>query len=92
MCKREEGRIGRYLDNFLHFGGFGSKRGNVKLSFLTGIHSEIGALFHILVHHGPNTGEIVLKLAVYIVFNVSKRMEWDQRPLLGLLLAFWGPC
>ena len=34
------------------------------------IHSEIGTLFHILVHHGPNTGQIVMKFAVYIIYNI----------------------
>ena len=66
---------GRYLDYFLFFWGLGSKRGNVKPSYLIEIHSEIGTLFHILVHHGPNTGEIVMKFAVYIVYNICKRME-----------------
>ena len=61
-----EGARGRYLDYFLHFRGLESKRGNVKPSYLIEIHSEIGTLFHILVHHGPNTGEIVMKFAVYI--------------------------
>ena len=70
-----EGAKGRYLDYFLHFRGLGSKRGNVKPSYLLEIHSEIGTLFHILVHHGPNIGEIVMKFAVYIVYNICKRME-----------------
>ena len=68
---------GRYLDYFLHFWGLGSKRGNVKPSYLIEIHSEIGTLFHILVHHGPNTGEIVMKFAVYI-YNICKRMDGGQ--------------
>ena len=76
------GARGRYLDYFLHFRGLESKRGNVKPSYLIEIHSEIGILFHILVHHGPNTGEIVMKFAVYIVDNICKRMEGGgQRPL-----------
>ena len=81
ICSRMEGANGRYLDYFLHFWGLGSKRGNVKPSYLIEIHSEIGTLFHILVHHGPNTGEIVMKFAVYIVYNICKRMEGGQRPL-----------
>ena len=64
-----------------------SKRGNVKPPYLTEIHSEIGTLFHILVHHGPNTGEIVIKFAVYIVYNICKRLEGGQGPLSRLLLA-----
>ena len=80
----------RYLDYFLHSRGLESKRGNVKPSYLIEIHSEIGILFHILVHHGPNTGEIVMKLAVYIVDNIYKRMEGGQRPLSRLLLALLG--
>ena len=82
---------GRYLDYFLYFGGLGSKRGNVKPSYLIEIHSEIGTLFHILVHHGPNTGEIVMKFAVYTVNIICKRMEGGQRPLSRLLLALLGP-
>ena len=81
------GTRGRYLDYFLHFRGLESKRGNVKPSYLIEIHSEIGILFHILVHHGPNTGEIVMKFAVYIVDDICKRMEGGQRPLSRLLLA-----
>ena len=79
----------RYLDYFLHFRGLESKRGNVKPSYtyLIEIHSEIGILFHILVHHGPNTGEIVMKFAVYIVDDIWKGMEGGQRPLSRLLLA-----
>ena len=91
ICKRMEGASGRYLDYFLHFWGLGSKRGNVKPSYLIEIHSEIGTLFHILVHHGPNTGEIVMKFAVYIVYNICKRMEGGQRPLSRQLLALLGP-
>ena len=89
ICKRMEGGGGRvrYLDYFLHFWGLGSKRGNVKPSYLIEIHCEIGTLFHILVHHGPNTGEIVLKYAVYIAYNICKRMEGGQRPLSRLLPA-----
>ena len=68
-----KGGRGRYLDYFKHFRGLESKRGNVKPSYLIEIHSEIGTFFHILVHHGPNTGEIVMKFAVY--------MEGGQRPL-----------
>ena len=60
---------GRYFD-YLHFWSLESKRGNVKPLYLIEIHSEIGTLFHILVHHGPNTGEIVKKFAVYIVYNI----------------------
>ena len=78
---------GRYFDYFVHFRGLESKRGNVKPSYLIEIHSEIGTLFHILDHHGPNTGEIVMKSAVYIVYNICKRMEGSQRPLSRLLCA-----
>ena len=81
----------RYHDYFLHFCGLGSKRGNVKPLSLIEIHSEIGTLFHSLVHHGPNTGEVVMKFATYIVHNICKRMERDQRPLSRLLLALLGP-
>ena len=63
---------GRYFDYFVHFRGLESKRGNVKPSYLIEIHSEI-TLFHILDHHGPSTGEIVMKFAVYIVYNI---WEW----------------
>ena len=91
ICKRMEGARGRYLDFFLHFWGLGRKRGNVKPSYLIEIHSEIDTLFHILVHHGPNTGQIVMEFAVYIVYNISKRMEGGQRPLSRLLLALLGP-
>ena len=80
-CERMEGAKGRYLDYFLHFWGLGSKRGNVKPSYLIEIDSEIGTLFHILVHQGPNTGEIVMKCAVHIVYDICKRMEGGQRPL-----------
>ena len=77
----------------MHFGGLGSKHGNVKPSFLTEIHSEIGALFHNLVHHGPNTGEIVLKLAVYIVlmfeneWSGTKVRHWDYFLHFGDLVS-----
>ena len=82
-----EGARSRYLDYFLHFRGLESERGNVKPSYLIEIHSEIATLFHILVHHGPNTGQIVMKFAVYIVYNICKRMDGAQRPLSRLLLA-----
>ena len=72
--------------------GLGSKRGNVKPSYLIEFYSEVGTLFHILVHHGPNTGEIILKSVVYIVYNIGKRMEVGQRPLSRLLLAVLEPC
>ena len=85
--KRMEGLRGRYLDYFMHLWTLGSNRGNVKPSYLKEIHSEIGTLFFILVHHGPNTGEIVLKVAVFIVCNIRKRMEGDQMPLSRLLIA-----
>ena len=92
ICKRmEAGARGRYLDYFLHFRGLESKRGNVKPSYLIEIHSEIATLFHILVHHGPNTGQIVMKFAVYIVYNICKRMKGGQKPLSWLLFALWGP-
>ena len=87
ICQRMKGARGRYLDYFLHFKGLESKRGNVKPSYLIEIHSEIGTLFYILVHHGPNTGQIVMKFAVYIVYNICKRMEGGQWPLSRLLLA-----
>ena len=32
-------------------------------------------MFHILAHHGPNKGEIVLQFAVYIVYDICKQME-----------------
>ena len=90
ICKRMEGASGRYHDNFLHFWGLGSKRGNVKPSYLIEIHSEIGTLFHILVHHGPNTGEIVMKFAVCLVYNICKRMEGASGRYLDNFLHFWG--
>ena len=37
------------------------------------VHSKIGTSLHHLVHHGPNAGEIVLKFAVYIVYNICNR-------------------
>ena len=88
--KQMKGVKGRYLD-YLHFWSLESKRGNVKPLYLIEIHSEIGTLFHILVHHGLNTGEIVKKFAVYIVYNICKRMEGGLRPLSRLLLAILGP-
>ena len=84
------GARGRYLDYFLHFWGIGSKRGNVKPSYLIEIHSEIATLFQILVHYGPNTGPIVVKFAAYIVYNICKRIVGGQRPLSWLLLALFG--
>ena len=81
ICKQIEGIQGSLLDYFMQFWGLGSKRGNVKPSYLIEIHSEIGTLFHILVHHGPNTGEIFMQFAVYIVYNICKRMDGCQRPL-----------
>ena len=83
-----EGARGRYLDYLLHFWGLGSKSGNVKPSYLIEKHSEIGTLFHILVHQGPNTGEIVMKCAVHIVYDICQRMEGGQRPLSRLFLAY----
>ena len=88
ICKRLEGARGRYLDYFLHFRGLESKRGNVKPSYLIEIHSEIATLFHILVHHGPNTGQIVMKFAVYIVYNICKRMEGARGRYLDYFLHF----
>ena len=85
-----EGGRGRYHYYFLHFLGLGSKCNNVKPSYLIELPSEIGAFFHILVHHGPNTGKIVLKFASYIVYNICKRMEENQTPLSRLLFALWG--
>ena len=90
FANERRGARGRYLDEFLHFWGLGSKRGNVKALYLIEIHSEIGTLFHILVHHGTNTGEIIMKFAVYIVYNFHKRMERANRPLSRLLLVFSG--
>ena len=84
------GTRGHYLDYFLHFWVLGCKRGNVKPSYLIEIHSEIVTFFHILVHHDPNTGEIVMKCAVYIVYNICKRIVGSQRPLSWLLLALFG--
>ena len=90
ICKQMKGVKGRYLD-YLHFGGLESKRGNVKPLYLIEIHSEIDTLFHILVHHGLNTGEIVMKFAAYIVYDICKRMEGGRKPLSRLLLAILGP-
>ena len=80
----------RYLDYFLHSRGLESKRGNVKPSYLIEIHSEIGILFHILVHHGPNTGEIVMKSAVYIVDNIYKRMEGGPEAVISTASCTFG--
>ena len=91
IFRRMEGGRGRYLDYVLHFWCVESKRGNVKSSYLIEIHSEIGALFHILVNHGPNTGEIDLKSAVYIVYDIGKRIDDGQRPLSRRLLSRLGP-
>ena len=82
-----KGACGRYLDYSLHFWGLGSKRSNVKSSCLIEMQSEIGTSFHILVHHGPNTGEPDLKFAVFIVCNIGKRMDVGQSPLSRLLFA-----
>ena len=60
---------------FMHFLVLGSKRGIVKPSYLVEKHSEIGTLLHILAHYALNTGEIVLKFAVYIVYNICKQMD-----------------
>ena len=90
ICKRMEGGQWPLSRLLLAFWGLGSKRGNVKPSYLIEIHSEIGTLFHILVHHGPNTGEILMKFAVFIFF-MCKRIEGEQRPLSRLLLALLGP-
>ena len=88
ICKRIVGGQRPLSGLLLALFGLGSKRGNVKPSYLMEIHSGIGTLFHILVHHGPITGEIVMKFAVYIVYNICKRMEGGQRPFSRLLLAF----
>ena len=91
ICKRMEGTRGRYLDYFLHIWSLGSKRGNVKPSYLIEIHSEIGTLFHILVHHGRNTGEIVMKFAVYIVYDICKRMEgWGAEAVITTTSCTFG--
>ena len=70
---------------------FGALKANAVISnhrmYLKEIQSEIATLFHILVHHGPNTGQIVMEFAVYIVYIISKRMDRCQRPLSRLLLA-----
>ena len=84
------GARGRYLDYFLHFWVLGSKRVNVKPSYLIEIHREIATLFQILVHYGPNTGPIVVKFAAYIVYNICKRIVGGQRPLSWPLLALFG--
>ena len=63
--------------------------------FVGGVHNGIGTLFHILVHHGPNTGEIVPKFALYIYIyidhNICKRMA-GARELSWLLPALLEPC
>ena len=87
ICKRMEGGQRPLSRLLLALRGLKSKRGNVKPSYLIEIHSEIATLFHILVHHGPNTGQIVMKFAVYMVYNICKRLEGGQRPLSRLLLA-----
>ena len=85
------GARGRYLDYFSHFWGLGSKRGNVKPSYLIEIHSEIGALFHILVHDDPNTGEIDMQFAVYIVYNICKQMEVGLEAVILTTSCVLGP-
>ena len=55
---------------FLQSRSLGSKRGIVKPPFLIEIKITIGTLLHFQVHHGPDTGEIALKLTVYIVCNI----------------------
>ena len=74
----------------MHFRGLESKRGNVKPSYLIEIHSEIGTFFHILVHHGPNTGEIVMKFAVYIVYNICRHMEGGPEAVISTTLCTLG--
>ena len=91
ICKRIVGSQRPLSWLLLALFGLGSKRVNIKPSYLMEIHSEIGTLFHILVHHGPNTGQIVMKFAVYIIYNICKWMEGSQRPLSRLLLALFGP-
>ena len=67
--------------------------------FVGGVHNGIGTLFHILVYHGPNTGEIVPKFALYIYIyiyiyidhNICKRMA-GARELSWLLPALLEPC
>ena len=81
----------RYFHYILHFYGLGNKRGNAKPSYLIEIHSEIGTLLHILVYHGPDTGELVLQFAVYKIYNISKRFKGTQRPLSSILPAICGP-
>ena len=90
ICKRMEGTRCRYLDYFLHFRGLESKRGNVKPSYLIEIHSEIATLFLILIHHGPNTGEIIVKFLVDIVYNICKRMKGVKGRYLDYFMHFWS--
>ena len=74
FAKEWKGSSGRYIDCFMQFRNIVSKRCIAKQSYAIEIHSEIVALFHILVPHDPNTGENVLKYAVYIFDNNCKRM------------------
>ena len=90
ICKRMVGTRCRYLDYFLHFRGLESKRGNVKPSYLIEIHSEIATLFHILIHHGPNTGEIIMKFPVDIVYNICKEWRKSKAVILTTLCIFWS--
>ena len=71
----EWGARGRYRDCFLKFRSIGSKRGNVKPLYLMEIKSTTATFPHFLVHHGLNTSGIALTFAVYIVYNICKRME-----------------
>ena len=80
-----EGASGRYFDCFLQFRSIGSKRGNVKPSCLIEIHCEIGTLLHFLAHRRNDTVWIPLEFAVYIVYNICKRMKVGQRPLSRLV-------
>ena len=70
IYKRMEGRQRPLSRLLLALWGIEGRPGNVKTSYLIEMHSEIGTLFHILVHHGPNTGEIIMKFVVYIVDNM----------------------
>ena len=81
-----EGVGGHYVDYFLHFWSLANKRGKLKPWYFIKIHSEIGALSHIVIQRRPNTGEIVMKFAVYMVHNICQGMDGGQRPLSWLLL------
>ena len=68
----------------------GSKRRNIKPPYLIETHNDIGIFLHFLAHHGPQTGEIALQFAVYIFYNICKRMDGARGRYLERFMQFWG--